>query len=111
MRKDAKALTQPVRRRHVWKPFSVRIDEVQIDVARRVRRIDLVEEETESYFLSALRKWTELNLTIPFTEFLGLVEKKSQSLAQIVHHQQELFDVLMARISLGDELSLDALLE
>lgn len=70
-----------------------------------------MEEKTESYFLGALQKWTELNQTIPFTEFLKEVERRSQSLAQIVHHQVELFDALLSSISRGDPLSLEALLE
>lgn len=111
MRKDAKNGTESVRRRHIWKPFSVRIEQVQIDVARRIKRIDAIEEETESYFVTGLQKWSELNLTIPFTEFLQVVDKRTKTLAQVVHHQQDILDALLSAISLGNPLSLDALLE
>lgn len=111
MRKDIKNTTESVRRRHIWKPFSVRIEQVQIDVGRRIERISAIEDETESYFVSGLQKWSELNLTIPFTEFLQQVDKKAKTLAQIIHLQQQIFDALMTGISKADQLSLDALLE
>ena len=111
MRADAKHTTEATRRKHVWKPFSVRIEQTSIDVAHRIKRTSLDEAETGSYFVAGLEKWTELNLTIPFVEFLKDVEPKAQSLPQIVHHQQEILDLLLEVISRQDALSLDALLE
>lgn len=111
MRKDLKNTTESVRRRHIWKPFSVRIEQVKIDVGRRIERIGAIEAETESYFVTGLQKWSELNLTIPFSEFLQQVDKKAKTLAQIVHLQREIFDALKVGVLKADPLSLDALLE
>lgn len=111
MRKDLKNTTESVRRRHIWQPFSVRIEKVQIDVGRRIQRVSTIEADTESYFVSGLHKWSELNLTTSFTTFLHEIDRKCKSLAQIVHHQGEIFDSLIDAITKGDETSLDALLE
>lgn len=111
MRKDVKANAEPVRRRHVWKSFTTRIGEVHIDVNRRIKRAGVAEEEIESYFVTGLNKWSELNLTIPFTEFYQQVDKKARTLAQVVHHQQDIFDALIHAIDLGNNLSSAALLE
>ncbi|ORY77397.1 armadillo-type protein [Protomyces lactucae-debilis] len=111
MRTDVHHATEATRRKHVWKPFSVRIEQTSIDVAHRITRTPLDEAETGSYFAAGLEKWTELNLTIPFVEFLKEVESKAQSLPQIVHHQAEILDVLLKAIAKQDALALDALLD
>lgn len=111
MRKDVGSTSEPTRRRHVWKPFSVRIEQVKIDVARRIQRTTDTESGIESYFIEALNKWRELNLTTSFSTFLNNVHGRADSLAQVVHHQQFLLDEIIRAISSSDSLSSTALLE
>lgn len=111
MRKDVVAATASVRRRHVWKPFSVRIEEVQISTTRTFDRHAENESKVESYFKSGLQKWCELDLSIPFTTFVKDVADQAKSLAQVIHHKDHILRSLLARLTPENEISLVALLE
>ncbi len=111
MRKDIKGRATESSRRHTFKSFTRRVDELHIDVAHRITHIAVDEEETTSYFLAGLEKWIDLNLTESFTDFVTTVEKISRSLAQVVYHQQAILDNLCAFISKQDVLALEPLLE
>ncbi|KAJ8603451.1 hypothetical protein MRB53_042148 [Persea americana] len=82
MVKDVAGRTEAVRRRHVWKPFSVRIEQIKIDVIHTVDRIDADDALVESHFVSGLKKWNELNQSSTYTLFANGVEKSAQTLAQ-----------------------------
>ncbi|KAJ2554755.1 U3 snoRNP protein, partial [Coemansia sp. RSA 1933] len=52
-----------------FKSFKQRIDDIEINVSRRIVRDFDEPEEHGSYFEEALNKWSELNCTKDFTEF------------------------------------------
>ncbi|EPX71364.1 U3 snoRNP protein Utp20 [Schizosaccharomyces octosporus yFS286] len=97
---------------YVFLPFSKRVDNLKIDVAHKVRRAaDIEDENLESYFISCLNKWVELNLSTHFTSFLREVSPYTQSLPQLIFHQETIFSILEKYASEGNSLSLQPLLE
>jgi len=58
-----------------------------------------------------VKKWRDLNLSATFTEFLKKVVPLSESLPQVVHHQDAIMALLEEYVAKQDELSLISLLE
>jgi U3 small nucleolar RNA-associated protein 20 len=58
-----------------------------------------------------VKKWRDLNLSATFTEFLKKVVPLSESLPQVVHHQDAIVALLEEYVAKQDELSLISLLE
>ncbi|EPY53504.1 U3 snoRNP protein Utp20 [Schizosaccharomyces cryophilus OY26] len=97
---------------YVFLPFSKRVDNLKIDVAHKVRRAaDIEDENLESYFISCLNKWVDLNLSTHFTNFFREVSPYTQSLPQLIFHQQTVFSILEKYAGEGNSLSLQPLLE
>lgn len=97
-------------RQHVYRSFKERVDLLRIEPARqlRVRASDYVET---SHFLATLEHWKEVNISANFTEFVAEVEPVCQSLAQILHHQQRIYDALERHVRVLDMNSVQPLLE
>ncbi|KAJ5298868.1 uncharacterized protein N7443_006988 [Penicillium atrosanguineum] len=97
---------------HRFEGFSSRIARLKIDPIHRVRRASFGEEdgETTSYFRSALDHWAEMNLTDNFSQFVRRVDKLSESLAQIVYHEEKIMGLLVEFIEKRDQLSMEPLL-
>jgi len=53
-----------------------------------------------------VKKWRDLNLSATFTEFLKKVLPLSESLPQVVHHQDAIMALLEEYVARQDELSL-----
>ena len=77
---------------HRFEGFSSRIAKLKIDPIHRVRRASFGEDEgeTTSYFRSALDHWVDMNLSDNFTQFTRRVNALSESLAQIVYHEDKI---------------------
>lgn len=97
---------------HRFEPFSQRIAKLKIDPIHRVRRASFGEDEDEttSYFRSALDHWVEMNLTDNFTQFVRRVNPLSESLAQILYHEEKIMGLLVEFIEKRDQLSIEPLL-
>lgn len=97
---------------HRFEPFSQRIAKLKIDPIHRVRRASFGEDEgeTTSYFRSALDHWVEMNLTDNFTQFARRVNPLSESLAQILYHEEKIMGLLVEFIEKRDQLSMEPLL-
>lgn len=98
---------------HRFEAFSQRIARLKIDPIHRVRRPSFGEEdgdETFSYFRSSLEHWAELNLTENFVAFLRRVNPLSESLPQILYHDERIMGLLVEYIDKRDELSMEPLL-
>ena len=67
--------------------------------------------QTFSYFSESVKKWRDLNLSATFTEFYKEILSLSESLPQVVHHQEKIMSLLEEFISRQDALSLSSLLE
>ena len=96
---------------HRWEPFSQRIAKLKIDPIHRVRRDSFGEDdETSSYFRSALDHWVEMNLSDNFSQFARLVNNRSESLAQILYHEEKIMSLLVEFIEKRDQNSLEPLM-
>ncbi|KAJ5949202.1 hypothetical protein N7454_000786 [Penicillium verhagenii] len=97
---------------HRWEPFSQRIAKLKIDPIHRVRRASFGEDEgeTTSYFRSALDHWVDMNLSDNFSTFYRRVNNLSESLAQIVYHEEKIMGLLVEFIEKNDEHSMEPLL-
>ena len=58
-----------------------------------------------------MRKWRDLNLSATFTEFNRKVVPLSESLPQVIHHQEAIMALLEEYIARQDEFALISLLE
>ncbi|KAJ5662713.1 hypothetical protein N7462_011639 [Penicillium macrosclerotiorum] len=97
---------------HRWEPFSQRIAKLKIDPIHRVRRASFGEDddETTSYFRSALDHWVDMNLSDNFTQFARRVNYLSESLAQILYHEEKIMGLLVEFIEKRDHNSVEPLL-
>ncbi|XP_023930047.1 small subunit processome component 20 homolog [Lingula anatina] len=91
--------------------FSERVANINIDVIRRVDRRVTEDEEVETYFGEALQKWTELNCTEHFTNFRREISGQVNNFAQLVHHKQEIIDVLKRHLQVTNSLAFEPLLD
>ena len=100
-------------KKHRFESFTQRIVKLKIEPVRRARRQDVERDNlssTTSFFKAGLASWGDLNLSENFTAFLHEVEPLCDSLAQILHYQEKIMDILVEYIERRDVLSLEPLL-
>lgn len=101
-------------RKHRFQSFNQRISKLNIDPIRRSRR-NVVEAddltESASFLKASLDHWKDLNLSESFTSFVREVEPICNSLAQILHYNERIFNILEIYIEKRDSLSLEPLLD
>src|SRR3569833_4736115 len=89
----------PHQKNHRWESFTTKISKLHsLDPLHRVRRHDLDAEDelaTTSYLGHGLTRWGELNATTTFTTFRRAAAPMCESLAQIVHYDGALMDLLV----------------
>lgn len=95
-----------------FEPFSQRVAKLKIDPIHRVRRPSFGEDgdETSSYLRSAFDHWAELNLSENFTQFSRKVHPLSESLAQILYHEEKIMGLFVEYIEKRDPNSMEPLL-
>lgn len=105
----------PHNKNHRWESFSSKISKLHsLDPLRRVRRHDLDAEDlaaTTSYLRNGLDKWSELNVTRTFAAFKREAQPLTESLAQILHFETRIMDLLAQYLSLQEPESLEPLLD
>jgi U3 small nucleolar RNA-associated protein 20 len=105
----------PHQKNHRWESFTTKISKLHsLDPLRRVRRHDLDAEDLEtttSYFRNGVNKWSELNLSADFISFKRSVLPITDSLAQILHFEDRIMELLVEHISKQDKESLEPLLD
>ncbi|KAL1872294.1 hypothetical protein VTK73DRAFT_1643 [Phialemonium thermophilum] len=110
----AKNLTQH-KKNHRWESFTTKISKLHsLDPLRKVRRHDLDAEDlsaTTSYLRNGLEKWSELNISRSFGAFRHELQPLTESLAQILHFEDRIMDLLAEYISLQLPESLEPLLD
>ncbi|KAL6704144.1 U3 snoRNP protein [Coniothyrium glycines] len=100
-------------RNHVWKGFSQRIAQLKIEPVRRGRSTILDDAQldaTFSYFRDSFAEWRELNLSEAFTSFARKVAPLCDSLPQVLHHSDRIFELLVEFIGKGEKYSQEPLL-
>ncbi|CAF9929447.1 U3 snoRNP protein [Imshaugia aleurites] len=101
-------------RKHRFESFNQRISKLNIDPIRRSRPNEVEVDDltgSASFFKASLERWKDLNLSANFTSFVREVEPICNSLAQILHYNQRVFDILVDYIEKRDSLSLEPLLD
>ncbi|KAG7193733.1 U3 snoRNP protein [Scheffersomyces spartinae] len=102
--------TESSRKRHTFRSFKERVDSLKIEPHLNLRKRVHDYAET-SHFLTCLEHWKEVNISANFTEFLDKTENVSQTLPQILHHQDTIFEALCVHIKVIDNHSLQPLFE
>lgn len=101
-------------RKHRFESFNQRIAKLNIDPLRR-RRPNQAEEEDfathTSFFRLAVDRWKDLNLSENFSTFIKEVDPICNSLPQVLHYNERIFDLLAKYIERRDPLSLEPLLD
>ncbi|KAL3478092.1 armadillo-type protein [Aspergillus californicus] len=99
-------------KQHRFEGFTQRVSKLKIDPIHRVRRPSFGEEDDEasSHFRSAFDHWAELNLSDNFVAFSRRVNSLSESLAQILYHEEKIFNLLVEFIDKRDRVSIEPLL-
>ncbi|KAK2600264.1 U3 snoRNP protein [Conoideocrella luteorostrata] len=105
----------PHQKNHRWESFSTKIAKFNsLQPLRKVRRHDLDNEDLStatSYFQIGLQKWSELNISKPFTFFKRDVLPLSESLPQLLHFEDRIMACFVQYISLQDKDALEPLLD
>ncbi|KXX80806.1 Small subunit processome component 20 [Madurella mycetomatis] len=105
----------PHQKNHRWESFSTKISKLHsLDPLRKVRRHDLEAEDlsaTTSYLRNGLNKWAELNISRPYMAFKREINPLTESLAQILYHEDRIMDLLAEYISRHDKEALEPLLD
>ena len=100
---------------HRWESFSTKISKLHsLDPLRKVRRHDLDAEDldaTTSYLRNGLDKWAELNISRSYMAFKREVNPLTESLAQILYHEDRIMDSLAKYIAQHDKEALEPLLD
>ncbi|RKU46137.1 U3 snoRNP protein [Coniochaeta pulveracea] len=100
---------------HRWESFTSKVSKLHsLDPLRKVRRHDLDNEDlsaSTSYLRNGLDKWSELNLSKNFTAFRRELAPLTDSLPQILHHQDKIMELLATYIARNDKESLEPLLD
>ena len=95
---------------HRFKGFSERIAAIKIDVTHKIQRSTETPEDEDTFFCEGLSKWTELNCTLHFQDFSSRVKEYVQSLAQLVHHKEQVIELLKVHLQIRGSLALQSLL-
>lgn len=98
---------------HRFEPFSQRVAKLKIDPIHRVRRTSFGDGDDDDtpHFRASLEHWMVLNLSENFHEFSRRVSPLSESLAQILYHEDKIIGLLLEYIGKRDQLSMEPLLD
>lgn len=100
-------------KKHTFESFAQRIAKLKIEPVRRGRSTIIDDAEldaTFSYFKDALNEWRDINLADVFTTFARRVAPLCDSLPQVLHHDERIFELLVQHIEKGDKNSEEPLL-
>ncbi|KAJ3175962.1 U3 snoRNP protein [Geranomyces variabilis] len=91
---------------------SERVQSVNIDVTRRVRRAWEAEEpEHGSYLIEGLDRWQEINCTGPFTLFVREVRPYAMSLVMILQQKDTIVAILLKHLAEPSRVAVEPLLD
>ncbi|KAI0527474.1 hypothetical protein KFK09_003075 [Dendrobium nobile] len=97
-------------RRFVFKTFSQRVEEIDIDVFRSLEQVGSEPKDGSSFFREALLYWRELNTAEDFISFYDEMMPLVQTLPQIILQKEFIFSELVGRLQMGAKLSLEPIL-
>ncbi|WVZ05123.1 hypothetical protein V8G54_018469 [Vigna mungo] len=98
------------RGRFVFKSFSERVNEIDINVYRSLEKVKAEPSEGSSFFRDCLIEWRELNTAEDFISFYEEIMPYTQTLPLVLLHKESLILKLLSRLHIKARLSLDAIL-
>ncbi|KAL3622254.1 hypothetical protein CASFOL_033665 [Castilleja foliolosa] len=111
---DARAVKSlnsgPGRRRFVFKKFSQRIDEIDIDVYRSLDPVRAEPSEGSSFFRDSLVEYRELNTAEDFISIYEEIFPFVQTLPQIILQKDFIISTLLSRLKMEGRLSHEPIL-
>jgi U3 small nucleolar RNA-associated protein 20 len=99
----------PGRRRFVFKSFSERLDDIEIDVFRSLHQVK-AEPSEGSFFRDCLVEWRELNTAEDFISLHDEVFSCTQTLSLVLLHKETIISKLLSRLHMKARLSLEPIL-
>ncbi|KAK2988996.1 hypothetical protein RJ640_013987 [Escallonia rubra] len=100
----------PGRRRFVFKTFSQRIEDIDVDVFRSLDPLKSEPAEGSSFFRDCLVQWRELNTAEDFISFYEEMMPLVQTLPQIILQKELILSKLLSRLQIKGRLSLEPIL-
>lgn len=100
----------PGRRRFVFKTFSQRLEEIDIDVFRSLDKVKAEPSEGSSFFRDCLLEWRELNTAEDFISFYEEMLPLVQTLPLVLLHKELILSKLLSRLHITARLSLEPIL-
>ena len=95
--------------KHRFESFSQRIAKLNIDPVRKTHHQASL-QDGDSHFRASFDEWRDVNISQNFRDFAREVDPLTQSLPQILHHQDQILDLLIRYLLKKDVVSLEALL-
>ncbi|OXU31234.1 hypothetical protein TSAR_014768 [Trichomalopsis sarcophagae] len=108
--------TKPTRHKETntfkFKPFSERVNDIDVDVFHKVahRNEVVTAEETETFFYQCIQKWNFLNLSQSYSNFRKEVADII-TLPQLLNRKQHVVDTLLKYLKLKDPLCLQTIFD
>ncbi|GAB2295684.1 hypothetical protein Dimus_029838 [Dionaea muscipula] len=97
-------------RRFVFKNFSQRVQDIEIDVFRSLVPVKPEPSTGTSFFLDCLIQWRELNTAEDFITLYNEVMPLAQTLPLVILHRELILSKLLSRLHLEARLSLEPIL-
>ncbi|EXC21919.1 hypothetical protein L484_011084 [Morus notabilis] len=98
------------RQRFVFKTFSQRIEDIDIDVYRSLDKVKSEPSEGSSFFRDCLAEWRELNTAEDFISFYEEMLPLVQTLPLVIVHKETIMLELLSRLQIKARLSLEPIL-
>lgn len=98
------------RQRFVFKKFSERIAEINIDVYKSLEPLNAEPSPCSSFFRDCLVEWRELNTAEDFISFYQEIFPFVQTLPQIILQKELIVSKLLSRLQMKSRLSLEPIL-
>ncbi|CAL9093376.1 unnamed protein product [Musa textilis] len=102
--------TSSGRRRFVFKSFSQRVEEIDINVYRSLDPVKAQPSAGSSFLRESLVCWRELNTTEDFISFYEKMMPLVQTLPQVILHKEIIMSELLDRLNVKARLSLEPIL-
>ncbi|GMH20278.1 hypothetical protein Nepgr_022119 [Nepenthes gracilis] len=97
-------------RRFVFKTFSQRIQDIEVDVFRSLEPMKSEPSPGSSFFLDCLIQWRELNTAEDFISFYEEMMPFVQTLPLVLLHKELIISKLLSRLQMEGRLSLEPIL-
>ncbi|KAJ7955379.1 Small subunit processome component 20-like protein [Quillaja saponaria] len=98
------------RRRFVFRNFSQRLEDIEINVYHSLEKVKSDPSEGSSFFRDCLIEWRELNTAEDFISFYEEMMPLTQSLPLVLLHKESIASELFLRLHIKARLSLEPIL-